>query len=411
MAGEWPTTTIGEQATLQRGIDITKAEQTEGSIPVISSGGVSSYHNVPTATGPGVILGRKGVVGSVWFVSGDYWPHDTTLWVKDFHGNERRFVYYFFKWFAPRLARMDVGSANPTLNRNHVHPIEVRWPPVPEQRAIAHILGTLDDKIELNRRMSETLEAMARALFKSWFVDFDPVRAKAEGRDPDLPPDLAALFPDRLVESELGEIPEGWEVRHLEEIACLHRAALLPGKEPDRIFEHYSIPAHDNRQEPSLDRGETIKSNKTVVPNGAVLLSKLNPNIRRVWLPKTASQYTQVTSTEFLCFTAQPPAGRAFLYCLFQSEPFRRELGAMVTGTSNSHQRVSPSSLLGQPVCAGDVKIYEAFERQAWPMLERTISCRADSHTLAALRDSLLPKLISGELRVKEAEEFVGRAV
>ncbi|MBN1632269.1 MAG: restriction endonuclease subunit S [Thermoleophilia bacterium] len=166
---EWIATTIGEQATLQRGFDITKTEQVEGDVPVISSGGVLSYHDVPMAKGPGVMLGRKGVLGTVWYTPGDYWPHSTSLWVKDFHGNYPRFVYYFFKWLGPRLVNMDVGSANPTLNRNHVHPMEVRWPPLPEQRAIAHILGTLDDKIELNRRMNETLEAMARALFKSWF--------------------------------------------------------------------------------------------------------------------------------------------------------------------------------------------------------------------------------------------------
>src|SRR5215210_7386210 len=152
MTSEWLDTTIGEQATLQRGIDITKTEQRNGEVPVVSSGGIASYHDVAQAQGPGVVSGRKGVVGSVYYVKSDYWPHDTTLWVKDFHGNEPRFVYYFFKQMALRIAGMDVGSANPTLNRNHVHPIEVSWPPLAEQRAIAHLLGTLDDKIELNRR-------------------------------------------------------------------------------------------------------------------------------------------------------------------------------------------------------------------------------------------------------------------
>jgi len=209
MAGEWSATTIGEQVTLQRGIDITKAEQRVGTVPVISSGGVSSYHDTPAASGPGVVLGRKGVVGSVYYVESDYWPHDTTLWVKNFHGNAPRFVYYFFRWMAPQIAKMDVGSANPTLNRNRVHPIEVRWPSVPEQHAIAHILGTLDDKIELNRRMNEMLEAMARTMFQSWFVDFDPIRAKTEGRDPGLSKDIADLFPDSFEGSELGEIPRG----------------------------------------------------------------------------------------------------------------------------------------------------------------------------------------------------------
>jgi type I restriction enzyme, S subunit len=263
MAGEWIDTTIGEQATLQRGIDITKAEQRAGCVPVISSGGISSYHDTAAASGPGVILGRKGVVGSVYFVQSDYWPHDTSLWVKDFHGNDRRFVYYFFKQMAPQIAAMDVGSANPTLNRNHVHPIEIRWPPAAEQRAIAHILGTLDDKIELNRRMNETLEAMARALFKSWFVDFDPVRAKQKnvgwvsptGRNPpdaangglrgyaanppyELPPHLAGLFPARLVDSELGEIPEGWEVKTVGNLA-----EVVGGSTPRTVREN----CHEDR--------------------------------------------------------------------------------------------------------------------------------------------------------------------
>jgi type I restriction enzyme, S subunit len=218
MADEWIKTTIGRQATLQRGIDITRAEQRSGTVPVISSGGVSSYHDTPAVSGPGVILGRKGVVGSVYFVRSDYWPHDTTLWVKDFHGNNRRFVYYFFKWMAPRIATMDVGSANPTLNRNHVHPIEIRWPSLPEQNAIAGILGALDDRIALNRQLNETLEAMARALFKSWFVDFDPVRAKVEGRDPGLPQSITNLFSPHFADSELGEIPDGWKVEVLESV-------------------------------------------------------------------------------------------------------------------------------------------------------------------------------------------------
>ena len=207
MGGDWIETTIGMQVALQRGVDITKAAQRPGYVPVVSSGGVSSFHDTAIQAGPGVVLGRKGVVGSVWFIEHDYWPHDTTLWVKDFRGNDPRFVYYFFKWMAPAIATLDVGSANPTLNRNHVHPIEVKWPPLPEQRAIAHILGTLDDKIELNRRRNQTLEAMARALFKDWFIDFGPVRAKMEARAPYLPADLWQLFSDRL--DDEGK-PEGW---------------------------------------------------------------------------------------------------------------------------------------------------------------------------------------------------------
>src|SRR5579864_2540832 len=116
---------------------------------------------------------------------------------------------------------MDVGSANPTLNRNHVHPIEIRWPPVPDQRGIAKVLGGLDDKIELNRRINETLEDTACALFKSWFVDFDPVRQRAEGRDLRLPESISDLFPDTHETTELGEIPKGWHVRPVGDLATV----------------------------------------------------------------------------------------------------------------------------------------------------------------------------------------------
>ncbi|MEI7857182.1 MAG: restriction endonuclease subunit S [Methanomicrobiales archaeon] len=229
MKDDWIPTTIGEQITLQRGFDITRSEQRLGKVPVISSGGISSYHDTSQLPGPGVILGRKGVVGSVYYIESEYWPHDTTLWVKNFHGNDPRFVYYFFRNFAPRLAKLDVGSANPTLNRNHVHPTEILWPVLPIQHAIARILGSLDDKIELNRQMNETLEAMARAIFKSWFVDFDPVRAKAEGRDTGLPADVAALFPDGFEEVDGREVPRGWGVKPLSDSFDVRMGQSPPG--------------------------------------------------------------------------------------------------------------------------------------------------------------------------------------
>ena len=208
---------MGEVIELKRGYDLPRRERVSGSIPLVSSSGITDYHVEAKVRGPGVVTGRYGTLGKVFFVPEDFWPLNTTLYVRDFKGNDPRFISYF-------LSRLDFSAysdkaAVPGLNRNHLHQALVHVPPHPEQRAIAHILGTLDDKIELNRRMNETLEEMARALFKSWFVDFDPVRAKMDGRWrrgqslPGMPADLYDLFPDRLVASELGEIPDGWEVR------------------------------------------------------------------------------------------------------------------------------------------------------------------------------------------------------
>ncbi|MFA0350869.1 restriction endonuclease subunit S, partial [Vibrio sp. 10N.222.55.C6] len=155
MGSNFFSTTIGEQITLQRGFDITKKEQQEGNVPVVSSGGISSYHNVSKVEAPGVVLGRKGTLGTVFFVEKDFWPHDTSLWVKDFKGNNPQFVYYFFKGMSAELKKMDVGAANPALNRNHVHPLQVEWPRREVQDQIVSVGAALDQKITLNNQINQ----------------------------------------------------------------------------------------------------------------------------------------------------------------------------------------------------------------------------------------------------------------
>jgi type I restriction enzyme S subunit len=280
-----------------------------------------------------------------------------------------------------------------------------------EQRAIAHILGTLDDKIELNRRMNETLEAIARALFKSWFVDFEPVRAKMAGRDTGLPPQLAALFPDRLVASELGEIPAGWEVYTVNELADHHTRTLAPQSSPEYEFHHYSIPAYDSGFVPVVELGSEIKSNKTVIPNNAILLSKLNPEIPRVWIPENRSNVQQICSTEFLVFTPTGLGNRSLLFSLFTEESFRSVLQSMVTGTSKSHQRVPVRGLKKLSVLCGTGELFSLFDRLLAPCLRSVMENRAMSRTLSDIRDTFLPKLISGEVRVRDAESFLERAL
>jgi type I restriction enzyme S subunit len=208
MAGEWREMTLGEAIELKRGYDLPSRERRDGPFPIVSSSGISGRHAEPKANAPGVVIGRYGTLGQVHYITQDYWPLNTALYVRDFKGNDPRFISYFLRTLD--FAAFSDKAAVPGLNRNDLHTAQVILPPRDDQRTIAHILGTLDDKIELNRRMSETLEAMARALFKSWFVDFGPVRAKCRGGvTPPLqwPRHILDLFPDRLVDSELGEIP------------------------------------------------------------------------------------------------------------------------------------------------------------------------------------------------------------
>jgi type I restriction enzyme S subunit len=303
-----------------------------------------------------------------------------------------------------------IGATMPNLNEGIIRSFPINLPPIGEQRAIAQILGALDDKIELNRRMNETLEAMARALFKSWFVDFDPVRSNAEGREPRLPKPIADLFPARFIDSEIGEIPEGWEVGSFENIADLVRIPANPFESPDSVFSHYSIPAFDNGQLPVAELGTAIKSTKFSVPAGTVLFSKLNPTIERVWLVNPQPNESAICSTEFLVFRPNAPFERCVLYCLLRSPNFREAVNSMVTGTSNSHQRARAGGILQVLIAFPPAGLAERFEDFAGPILNRALGNRRQSQTLAEMRDALLPKLISGELRVREADRVVAEA-
>lgn len=301
------------------------------------------------------------------------------------------------------------GSALPYLAAGDLNKLSVTIPKPEAQSAIANTLSLLDRKIELNRRMNETLEGMAQAIFRDWFVDFGPTRRKAAGEadpvaimggltpDPARAAELAALFPAVFGGNGL---PVGWKQLRLSDIAIQGKGSVNPQGQPDANFEHYSLPAFDKGQEPSSDAGSTIKSNKTPVPAGAVLLSKLNPEILRVWMPNANSGVPQIASTEFLVFVPKAGASRSLLFALFRDADFRTLMQGMVTGTSKSHQRISPPALMAQEVIAADSKLFPAFEELVGVMLERLLANRAESKTLAETRDYLLPRLMSGAVRV-----------
>jgi type I restriction enzyme, S subunit len=308
------------------------------------------------------------------------------------------------------IESFNAGGSRRAITKGHIESFCVPLAPLPEQHAIAHILGTLDDKIELNRRMNETLEAMARAIFQSWFVDFDPVRAKTEGRDPGLSTDIADLFPNHLVDSDLGEIPEGWRVGHFGEVVEQLRDHENPLASPDAWYHHFSIPAFDEGQWPEIELGEDIKSLKLRVPPGVILLSKLNPEIERVWLVDVEATDRAVCSTEFLVLRPSSPYGRSYPYCLARSPFFRQQIESLVTGTSKSHQRAQINAIMSLTVILPPKPIAAAFEKTATALLSRTLGNRRESLILATIRDALLPKLISGELPVKDAGRFLVEA-
>lgn len=190
------------------------------------------------------------------------------------------------------------------------------------------------------------------------------------------------------------------------DVARQVKGTVNPGGSPQEVFTHYSLPAFDTGQAPVIEFGAAIKSNKTPVPDDAVLVSKLNPHIPRIWLVDEAGA-NAVCSTEFIAWTPTAPANSAFLYCLASSPEFNSEMRQLVTGTSNSHQRVKPDQLRDIRAFAGSSKAVEGFSDLVRSPMEQVLQNRSDSRSLAQLRDTLLPKLISGELRIQDAEAFL----
>ncbi|GAB4248202.1 restriction endonuclease subunit S [Deferrisoma sp.] len=295
-----------------------------------------------------------------------------------------------------------------------------------EQRAIAHILGTLDDKIELNRRMNETLEAMAQALFKSWFVDFDPVvvnalragnpipekfaaRAAHYRENPNalgLPDEILRLFPARFVDSELGPIPEGWEVNRLPELIEVNpRRSLRKGEvAPYLAMAHMPTRGHipDRVIERPFGSG-------TRFMNGDTLVARITPcleNGKTAYVDFLQEGQVGWGSTEYIVLRPKAPLPEEFAYCLARSEAFREFAIQSMTGSSG-RQRVPAESLFHYPLISPTEQVANCFGTFVRPLFVRVNAAARESGTLSSLRDTLLPKLISGELRVKDAERFL----
>jgi len=288
------------------------------------------------------------------------------------------------------LLAQATGSTFPNISHGQIVGLSCNVPSESEQRAIAHILGTLDDKIELNRRMNETLEAIARALFKSWFVDFDPVRAKAEGRDPCLPKHLADLFPDSFEDSELGEIPRGWAVASLGDLIELAYGKAL--KEENR--QSGQIPVFGSN-------GQVGWHNEKLADGPAIIVGrKGNPGVVR-WAP---TDFFAIDTT----FYVVPKAACRSLYFLFYAlRDHRLDLLGADSAVPGLNRNIAYMSKQLVPSPA----VLDEFDSRAGPLFRRGHRNDEQAGTLAAIRNTLLPKLISGELRVNGKEKVLEEAL
>lgn len=302
--------------------------------------------------------------------------------------------------------------------------LEIPLPSMKTQKAIAHILGTLDDKIELNQKMNQTLEEIAKAIFKSWFVDFDPVRAKAEGRPTGLPPEISDLFPDELVDSEIGEIPKGWNIVPFECLLDFKNGYAFKSKELSSeiktdfaVFKmgHIKVGGGFNETYKTdfLTSEISPKMKGSILKTGDVLMcmTDMKSNVRL--LGHTALFFDQ--ETEYLVnqrvglIRAKEDASNyPFLYCLTNENKFLSEIRR--NANSGVQVNLSTSGIKNTPTVYPGIEIMRKFGSLMIPIFERIFLSKRENKTLSELRDTLLPKLISGELRIPDAEKFLEEA-
>jgi type I restriction enzyme S subunit len=379
----------------------------------VSSSGISDFHSEAKAIGPGVVTGRYGTIGNVYYIESDFWPLNTTLYVSNFKGNDPRFVAYFLRGI-DFLAYSD-KAAVPGLNRNHLHTAQVRYPrDRKEQVALASVLAALDDKIEVNRRMNETLEAMARAVFRDWFVDFGPTRTKMlmRGEDPQkegvapapyLAPDLWSLFPDKL--DPATGLPEGWEMGTLDDIAETVGSNVSP--QTVSSDTPYIGLEHMPRQSLALDTWEgagKVASGKSSFVQGDILFGKLRPYFHKVGL----APIDGICSTDIVVLNSQRPHFHAFLAVAVSSDEFVAFTDRTSDGTKMP--RTSWGKMSAFPLCIPKGDAASAFDGVVSSLFRRMQQNIRETRNLAETRDYLLPKLMSGEIRVRDAERIAGEA-
>jgi type I restriction enzyme S subunit len=420
MAGEWPKTwshaRLGDVADVNWGdTSVTKASYLECGFPAYSATGPDGFLPYADYDRTGVILSAIGAeCGRTWLARGKWSCIKNTIRFWSIRQDvDTEFLYWLTRDPSIWPKR---GSAQPFISQGDARNLVVAYPPLTEQRAIAHILGTLDDKIELNRRMNETLEAMARALFKSWFVDFLPVRAKMEGRWqrgqslPGLPAHLFDLWPDSFQDSPLGKIPKGWRAGKFHEMIELQGGGTpktsVPGYwngtipwfsvvDAPRLSDVFVVDTEKKITEAGLESSST-----KVLPTGTTVISARGTVGKLALLGRPMAMNQS-------CYGIRPRNGYGDNFTYFCLRGKVDELSQSTHGTV--FDTITRDTFKVVDAVIPPESVTRKFDEAVRPFLGRILSNLLECKALADLRDTLLPKLISGELRVKDAERFVRR--
>ena len=402
MISEWQEAVWGDIASLEYGKSLRGYQVSTGPYRVYGTNGQIGWHSEPLCPYPSVIIGRKGAYRGVHFSPEPFFVIDTAFYLKPKVGINPRWAYY--QLLTQDINGLDSGSAIPSTSREDFYALPVTVPPLPEQRAIAHILGTLDDKIELNRRMNQTLEAMARAIFQDWFVDFGPVRAKMQGETPYLPRELWDLFPDDLVDSELGEIPEGWAVTPLSRVSDINPESWSGTNAPGWV-EYVDL---------ANTKWGVIESTQYFPWEGAPSRARrvLRPGDTLVGTVRPANgSYSFVGkegltgSTGFAVLRPTHPRYRELVYVSATSSDAIDWLAHLADGAA--YPAVRPETVGGTEVAipATETEVLDWFSETVGAVLDKMEANKKESLFLATLRETLLPNLMTGELKLGDCPD------
>ena len=360
----WREMTLGEITDLKRGFDLPKSQRLQGDVPVYSSSGITGSNSTAAVEGPCVITGRYGTIGEVFFSGGPCWPLNTALYSTEFNGNNPRFVYYLLQTIP--WQGYTTASAVPGVNRNHVNLCPVKIPDKATQDAIVEVLDSIVDKIALNNQLNDYLFELVSSVF-------------------------AHRFSDNVNTTEL------------KNVLSISTKALKPQEHADEIWEHYSIPAFDEKHRPIFEPASGIKSNKYQIDSGCILISKLNPSTKRIWMPCCSSN-NAVCSTEFIVYRPYLKEYKSFYYAAIDSPGFTDYLLEHVSGSTGSRQRAQPKDTLNYLMPNPDNEEIKDFCTFADPIYRHIQINEQQTAKLELLRETLLPKLMSGAIDVSKVD-------
>lgn len=391
----WKQCVLGDLITFQRGHDLPRNNITEGEYPVVGSNGIIAYHNKFTTKAPCITIGRSGSIGNPLYINKDSWAHNTTLYIKEFFNTDPKFIYYLLKTL--NFKHYAGGSAVPTLNRNHIHPISVFIPiNKSEQKTIASILSILDDKIELNNRMNKVLEQMAQAIFKQWFVDFEFPNEHGE-------PYKSSGGEMEWCE-ELGkEIPKGWKISKLSELveSVSKTYKFIKDKiiflNTSDVFDGEIL--HNNYSEVSSLPGQAKKS----ICKNDILYSEIRPaNKRFAYVDFDSNDY--VVSTKLMVLRSKGYVDPVLIYYYLTNQEVIDFLQMIAESRSGTFPQITFQSFDSLKLVIGPENIMCQLAKDLKSILKKVKVNKRQNKNLSNLRDTLLPKLMSGEIDVSQVE-------